>query len=123
RGSYGSVKPKPPDIFIILIVAVNLPNFAVSIWRFWKGRSGMGPRLYVFSRPGDVELTWSGRVLMLMSVLLFLLVLTPAMWVGWLGAMVQGITVMLLGWVGYQIAESLGRVELRAGGVLRGAVF
>jgi hypothetical protein len=123
RGSHVRPQTEPPDIFTLLIVAMNVPSFAASVWRFWSARSAMGPRLYAFTRPGTIELTWSGRAIMLMAVFLFLLLQRPAMWVGWVGAMIGWSGAMIIGWMGYLIAESVGRVELRAGGVLRWGIF
>jgi hypothetical protein len=124
RGSYAHPKPSgSPDIFTITIVVVNFPFFAASVWRFFAARRVMGPRLYVFPRPWNLELTWSGRAVMLMAVLFFLLVLRLALWAGWVGAVVVGAGAMVACWMGYQIAESLGRVELRGRGVLTWGVF
>jgi hypothetical protein len=82
----------------------------------------MGQPIYAFSRPGKFGLTWSGRVIMLMSSLLFLLFLAHPMWAGWSGVIVGCAEIATCGWAGY-IAEGLGRVELRANGVLRWGVL
>jgi hypothetical protein len=123
RASHAGPRPTPLSIFTVLVVAVNLPNYATSVRRFWNAARTMGQRLYAFHRPGNFELTWSGRAIVLMSGLLFLLLLTHPMLAGWSGTIVWLIAIMVCGWVGYCIAVGLGRVELRAGGVLRGGTL
>src|SRR5258708_857402 len=79
QGSYAHHQPiGTPDTFPIVMLAINFPQFAASVGRFWTARGVMGPRLYAFSRPGNRQLTWSGRTIMLMSVLSILLLLRPA---------------------------------------------
>jgi hypothetical protein len=121
RSSYGHMKPARPDIFIVLAVAVNLPSLGALARRTFS--QAPGPRLYTWSRPGDIELTWSGRIMVLVSAILFLVLLKPGFWAGWTGECVGLAGTVYLGLAGCFIAGSLGRVELRANGILRSGVL
>jgi hypothetical protein len=123
RASHTSPRPEHLDIFTVLVVAMNLPFYVGSVRRFWNARRTMGQRIYAFSRPGKFWLTWSGRAIMLMSGLLFLLFLTHPMWAGWSGTIAGPVAIAYFGWAGYHIAEGLGRVEFHTGGVLRWSIF
>jgi hypothetical protein len=127
RASYGRAQLRVSLPDFIWLVAVNLSFFAPTRRGLRKARGAMGAQLYAFPRAANFELTWSGRAIMLMSALLFVLAFflpfqKLALSSGLRAAAVECIGAAMLGSMGCNIAESIGRVELREGGVLRSGV-
>lgn len=111
------------DIFSTLALAIPLFGLIPSLRACWTARTAMGPLLHAFARPARQGLTWIGWAIMLMAALILVLGGWPAIRMGWGAVVFRFCGPLVIGSMGYYIAEHLGCVEFRAKGILSSGVL
>jgi hypothetical protein len=93
-----------------------------SIRTYFISRQHRGRQLYELARPANLELRWGGRLIMLMVVLQSAVVLYLGALTGW-EYLDLCLSFTMTAWMGFFIANIIGRLVLLDGGIIKGGTF